>query len=326
MIKLSVKHENWSLKNSFNISRGHKSCVSVVVVELEDGKFTGRGESVPYARYQQTIEQTLDEIQAIAPDLHNGLTRNELQTRLKPGAARNAVDCAIWDLEAKRTGQRVWELAKLPEPLPVAGAYTLSLDTPQNMAAAAKEFQEHSFFKLKLGPAGIIQTVEAVREALPNARLTVDANESWDASILHACLPALAEMNIEFVEQPLPVGEDKELEQFNGIVPFCADESFHNIFDLKSLINTYEIFNIKLDKTGGLTAAIELAEEIKKSCKEFMIGSLMSTSLSLAPAMMLARSAMYVDIDSSLWLKQDRTASIKYENNLFYPPAPELWG
>ena len=147
MIKLSVKHENWSLKNSFNISRGHKSCVSVVVVELGDGKFTGRGESVPYARYQQTMEQTLDEIQAIAPDLYNGLTRNELQTRLKPGAARNAVDCAIWDLEAKRTGQRVWELAKLPEPIPVAGAYTLSLDTPQNMADSGKRVSGTFFFQ-----------------------------------------------------------------------------------------------------------------------------------------------------------------------------------
>ena len=327
MLKLSARSEIWPLRVPFGISRGAKSSAHVVVVELRKNAKVGLGEAVPYARYQQTVEQTLDEIHDIKPEIENGLSREELQARLVPGATRNALDCALWDLQAKLNHTRVWKLAGVPKPVPVSSLFTLGLNTPANMASVAeKAVKHHSFLKLKLGIDKIVESVQAVRKAAPTARLTVDANEAWNMEVLQQCLPALSQLGVKFIEQPLPAVQDHQLENFNSEIPICADESFHTQADLKKLLNRYQIFNVKLDKTGGLTEAIELIRKIEQHGKKIMIGSMMATSLALAPAMLLTYNAQFVDLDSSEWLERDRVGGIQFVDGKIRAPKKSFWG
>ncbi len=326
MIQLDARHESWPLRSSFSISRGSKTSVDVIVVELGESGIRGHGEAVPYPRYDQTIEQTIDSIHEVAQDIRNGISRNELIEILPANAARNALDCAMWDFEAKRSKQPAWKIAGLPKPKPVVGAYTISMGDPDSMAQAARKARQFPLLKLKLGVAAVAESVTAVRNACPGSRLVVDANEAWDIDQLDELMPQLAELRIEAIEQPLPAGKDEELATRDYPIPLCADESFFDSAELDSLSGHYQIFNIKIDKTGGLTHAIRTAAAIRQSGKEIMIGSMMATSLALAPAMLLAYNAAIVDLDSPLWLTSDRAGGIRYENGVFLPAERTLWG
>ncbi len=298
----------------------------MVVVEIDDGSATGVGEAVPYPRYNQDVEQTLNAIRKIAAEHGEALSRNRLLQVCAANAARNALDCALWDLEAKRSGTPVWDLAGQPEPVPALGAYSLSIDPPRQLAENARSVSHFPLLKIKLGGHHIIESVAAVREACPESRLIVDANEAWTIEILEKILPELKQLDVEMIEQPLPAGSDAALDEFKCEIPLCADESFHSVDDLDRLANRYEIFNIKLDKTGGLTAALEIANAVKAAGRQVMVGSMMATSLGLAPAMLLAHGAAYIDLDSSVWLAEDRPHGINFENGLLHPADPRLWG
>ncbi len=326
MIQLNARHENWPLRDKFSISRGSRSSVDVVVVELNKSGTLAHGEAVPYARYEQTVEQTLDAISDIAEDIRNGMSRDDLIRALAPNAARNALDCALWDLEAKAGGTPVWKLGRLPKPKPVVGAYTVSMAPPEDMARSSLEVSHYPLLKLKLGESMALESVEAVRRACPETRLIVDANEAWTIQMLDDLMPRLVELGIETIEQPLPAGADEILESREYEIPLCADESFFDTDDLARLSNCYEIFNIKLDKTGGLTHAVRIAEQIRRRNKQIMVGSMMATSLSLAPAMLLTHDAAFVDLDSPLWLDADREGGIQYRDGLFEPAQRTLWG
>ena len=325
-MKITATEEVWPLKGSFSISRGSKTSVHVVVATIKDGQATGVGEAVPYPRYNQDVEQTLATIQNLADQYANDLNRSLLREIHPPDAARNALDCALWDLEAKRTKLPAWKIAHLPEPEPTIGAYSLSLDSPEQLAQNAKAFSHFPLLKIKLGREQVVESVAAVRQVCPHTRIIVDANEAWDAKMLAQILPELCELKVEMIEQPLPADDDSGLEQMDCKIPLCADESFHSAEDLDRLANRYQIFNIKLDKTGGLTEAIELAKAVKQAGKEVMVGSMMATSLGLAPALLLAQQAAYVDLDSSVWLKKDRPHGIDFSDGILQPANPKLWG
>ena len=325
-LNIKAWHENWPLRDSFAISRGSKISVNVVVVEIVDGTFVGRGESVSDSRYSQSVDQALETVAEIRKTLLNRLTRENLRAEFPANAARNAVDCALWDLEAKKTGKPVWKLAGLPGPQPVIGAYTLSLDEPENLAASAKNYSSFPLLKIKLDNDRVIERVQAVREACPNARIIVDANEAWNAKSFVEYLPKLAQLNVEMIEQPLHADADDVLEQINSEIPLCADESFHLPEDLARLVNRYDIFNIKLDKTGGLTEAIDLAKQVVNAGKQIMIGSMMATSLGLAPAILLTYNAQYVDLDSSIWLLEDRIGGLEFSDGELCPADRSFWG
>ena len=325
-LKIKAWHENWPLRDSFAISRGSKISVNVVVVEIVDGTFVGRGESVSDSRYSQSVDQALETVAEIRKTLLNRLTRENLRAEFPANAARNAVDCALWDLEAKKTGKPVWKLAGLPAPQPVIGAYTLSLDEPENLAASAKNCSSFPLLKIKLDNGRVIEKVQAVREACPNARIIVDANEAWNAQSFVEYLPKLAQLNVEMIEQPLHADADDVLEQINSEIPLCADESFHLPEDLARLVSRYDIFNIKLDKTGGLTEAIDLAKQVANAGKQIMIGSMMATSLGLAPAILLTYNAQYVDLDSSIWLLEDRIGGLEFSDGELCPADRSFWG
>ncbi|MEE9280354.1 MAG: N-acetyl-D-Glu racemase DgcA, partial [Myxococcota bacterium] len=284
MRSLSARAESWPIAGTFAISRGSKTEARVVVAELREGSARGRGECVPYARYGETIEGVLELIEDLRTELERGLDRNGLAERLPAGAARNAVDCALWDLEAKRTGRRVWELAGVPEPGPLVTAYTISFDTPEAMAEAARSASDRPLLKLKLGGNTDRERVGAVRAAAPNARLVVDANEAWSLARLRELGPALAELGVELIEQPLPASEDSSLGQLSCPVPLCADESVHDSATLEPLRGRYDLINVKLDKTGGLTEALELAAAAQSKGMGIVVGCMVGTSLGMAPA------------------------------------------
>ena len=326
MRNLSVRAESWPIAGTFAISRGSKTEARVVVAELREGSVRGRGECVPYARYGETIEGVLEAIEDLRPELERGLDRNGLAERLPAGAARNAVDCALWDLEAKRTGRRVWELAGVPEPGPLVTAYTISLDTPEAMSGAARSASDRPLLKLKLGGDTDLERVGAVRAAAPNARLVVDANEAWSLARLRELGPALAELGVELIEQPLPASEDTSLAQLSCPVPLCADESVHDSATLEPLRSRYDLINVKLDKTGGLTEALELAAAARRAGMGIVVGCMVGTSLGMAPAALLGAQARVVDLDGPLLLKRDRHPGIRYDASVMHPPPPELWG
>ena len=321
-----ARHENWPLKEQFKISRSQKTSVDVVVVEISEGEEVGRGESIPYARYEQNVEQTLDTISDLTEDLINGLEIRGLQSKLEPGAARNAVDCALWDLEAKQTGVRVWERAQLTKPAPVLGVYSLSMERPTEMAKSARNIKYYPILKLKLGSEDVIKCVSAVRAARPDCRIIVDANEAWTVEMLQTYVPQLANLGVELIEQPLPADDDAELENLSFDLPICADESFHTESDLNGLLGRYDMFNIKLDKTGGFTEALKIIGRVQKEGRPFMIGSMIATSLSLAPAVLLCANASYVDLDSSVWLRADRTGGVEFRDGWVSPADTSLWG
>jgi len=322
---LSVRIERWPLERPFTISRGAKAEAVVVVAELEDGH-RGRGEAVPYARYGETPEGAAAAIGALRPALRSGLDRAALQAALPAGAARNALDCALWDLEAKRTGRRAYQLAALPPPKPLVTAYTISLADPQTMARAAECASARPLLKVKLGAANDAERIAAVRRAAPKAELIVDANEGWSESVLERNLAVCAEAGVTLVEQPLPQGHDAKLAQITRTIAVCADESVHNRASLDALSGKYDAINVKLDKAGGLTEALALAMEAEHRGFVVMVGCMVATSLAMAPAMLVAQRARIVDLDGPLLLAKDRPHGLRFEGSVAYPPEPSLWG
>lgn len=325
-MKLGVSVERFPIAGGFTISRGSKTEAVVVVASINDGTHTGRGECVPYARYGESIEGVVTAIEACAGAVAEGLTRAELQSLLPAGAARNALDCALWDLEAKRSGQRAAELAGLPPLRAVTTAFTLSLGSPEAMAARAREARHYSLLKLKLGGDGDDERMRAVREAVPRARLIVDANEAWQPHDTESLLAAAAAEGVELVEQPLSAGNDGLLAEIERLVPVCADESAHDSPSLEGLSSRYDAVNIKLDKTGGLTEALLVAERARELGLKIMVGSMVATSLAIAPALLVAQGADWVDLDGPLLLARDRVPGLLYEGDRVFPPEPALWG
>lgn len=323
--RLGFRVEKWPISGTFNISRGAKTEAAVIVAEIADGPHTGRGECVPYPRYGESVESVGSQIEKLVSAIAEGMSREQLQLALKAGAARNAIDCALWDLEAKRAGKPAAKLARVPGLTPVTTAYTLSLDTPTNMAAAAKQ-SARFVLKLKLGGDGDIARLRAIRAAVPDATLIADANEGWSPANLEENLRACAETKVALVEQPLPAGEDEILRDIERCVPICADESFHERTSFAAIEGKYDAVNIKLDKTGGLTEALLVADEAEARGLSIMIGCMVATSLSMAPALMLAGRAKFVDLDGPLLLAKDREHGLRYDGSTVFPPEPALWG
>jgi L-Ala-D/L-Glu epimerase len=324
-VLIEAREEVWPLKEVFRISRGSRSETRVVVVTVTDGQHAGRGEAVPIRRYAQTTDSVLAQIESIKNK--RNLDRPRLQTLLPPGVARNALDCALWDLEAKISGKRVWELANIPIVPKLETSFTISLDTPEKMAAAAKANANAPILKLKLNGDDLdLARVQGVREAAPAARLLIDANESWSPSHYREIIPALKRLRVELIEQPFPADADDVLETLDHPIPVCADESCHTSADLPRLTNRYEVVNIKLDKTGGLTEALLLTKRARESGFKLLIGCMVCTSLGIATARLLASTADYVDLDGPLLLARDRDHGLAYENGRIGIPPRELWG
>jgi L-Ala-D/L-Glu epimerase / N-acetyl-D-glutamate racemase len=323
---ISALPESWPIAGSFRISRGAKTSADVVHVTItEDGK-TGHGECVPYPRYGESQRSVLDEISAARKFIEDGVTREGLLTIMPPGAARNAVDCAMWDLEAKLTGRSVAALANIAEPGLTITAYTLSLDTPENMGIAAKAQSHRPLIKLKLAGEQDVERVTAVRSNAPKTRLIVDANEAWTPQMVEDFSPRLADLGVELIEQPLPAGKDDILAELDRPVPLCADESAHDTATLDDVARLYDFINIKLDKTGGLTEALLLAEAARGFGLGVMVGCMLGTSLGMAPAMLLSSYARFVDLDGPLLLAKDRDEGIHFDGSIMHPPSPALWG
>src|SRR5438093_9057982 len=324
-MQIEAKEEIWPLKQVFRISRGSRSEARVIVVAVTDGQHTGRGEAVPIARYNQSVASVLEQIESIKGE--KDLNRPQLQTLVPSGEARNALDCALWDLEAKKSGKRVWELTNLEMKSGVETSFTISLDTPEKMGAAAKAKASAPILKLKLGGNKLdLARVEAVRKAAPAARLLIDANESWSSEHYREIVPALKGLSVELIEQPFPADADEALETFDHPIPVCADESCHTIADLSRLTSRYEVVNVKLDKTGGLTEGLRLCERARESGFKLLIGCMVCTSLGIAPARLLASAADYLDVDGPILLARDREYGLVYRNGKIGVPSRELWG
>jgi L-alanine-DL-glutamate epimerase-like enolase superfamily enzyme len=324
-LQIEACEEIWPLKKVFRISRGSRTETQVVVVTVGDDEHIGRGEGVPIKRYGQSAESMLAQIESIKAE--KNLDRQRLQQLLPAGAARNALDCALWDLEAKISGKRVWELANTPIVPEVETSFTISLDTPEKMAAAAQAAASAPILKLKIGGDDAdCGRVEAVREAAPAARLLIDANESWSPAHYGKIAPALKELGVELIEQPFPASADEVLENLDHPIPVCADESCHTTADLPQLKNRYEMINVKLDKTGGLTEALHLCESARESGLKLLIGCMVCTSLGIAPARLLASATDYVDLDGPLLLIRDREHPLSYQNGRIGSPPRQLWG
>ncbi len=326
MATLEVQVETWPVRGAFTISRGSRTEAIVLVARLVDGNHEGRGECVPYPRYGESVESVGSQIEGLSGQIASGLDRQGLQGALPPGAARNALDCAFWDLEAKRTGKRMWGLAGLQEPLPVTSAYTLSLDTPDVMRIAASENATRPLLKLKLAGPDDLDRVKAVRDGAPDADLIVDANEGWTAEVYVDLAPKLAALGVKMIEQPLPAADDHALANIERPVPVCADESCHDRASLEGLKGRYDLINIKLDKAGGLTEALALKADAVAMNFGVMVGCMLGTSLSMAPAHIAAQGVDVVDLDGPLLLAEDREPSIRFDGSIVYPPESALWG
>ncbi|MFG7486405.1 N-acetyl-D-Glu racemase DgcA [Methylorubrum rhodesianum] len=326
MPRLTVAVERFPIAGSFTISRGSRTEAVVVVATVEDGAFRGRGECVPYARYGETVESVTAALEEQAEWTAGRGGRFDLAGRMRPGAARNALDCALWDLEAKRTGRPAYELADVAAPVPVTTAYTLSLGDPEAMEEAARRAAHRPLLKVKLGGRGDPERIAAVRRGAPESRLIVDANEAWTPETIRDNLLACAAAGVALIEQPLPAGEDGLLAEIDRTIPICADESLHDRAGLDALAERYDAINIKLDKAGGLTEALKLAQEARARGFEIMVGCMVGSSLAMAPAMLIAHHAAYVDLDGPLLLARDREPALRYEGSTVHPPLPELWG
>jgi L-alanine-DL-glutamate epimerase-like enolase superfamily enzyme len=324
-MRIEAREEVWPLKQPFRISRGSRTEARVVVVMVSDGEHSGLGEGVPIARYNQTPASTLAQIESLRTE--KDLNRDKIQQLLPPGAARNAFDCALWDLEAKISGKRVWELANISIVPELETSFTISLDTPATMSAAAQAAASSPILKLKLGGDDADRRrVEAVRKGAPAARLLIDANESWSPAHYRKVTPALKHLGVELIEQPFPANADEVLEKLDRPIPVCADESCHTTADLPQLKKRYEMINVKLDKTGGLTEALHLCERARASGFKLLIGCMVCTSLGIAPARLLASATDYVDLDGLLLLARDREHPLPYENGRIGSPPRQLWG
>jgi L-alanine-DL-glutamate epimerase-like enolase superfamily enzyme len=326
MRRLAVSVERFPIRGSFVISRGAKTEAVVVVVSIEGGSFRGRGEAVPYARYGESIESVLAQIASVRSAIEAGVDCRLLQTLLPPGAARNAIDCALWDLAAKQSGVPVHILAGVAPMVPVVTAFTISVDSPDEMAKAAARAAARPLLKIKLAGEGDAARLAAVRAAAPAATLIADANEAWTGGNFERNLEACAKAGVVVVEQPLPAGKDGLLAKTQHSVPVCADESVHDRAGLEELRSRYDAINVKLDKTGGLTEALALVSEARALGFDLMIGCMVASSLAMAPALLLASRARFVDLDGPLLLARDRPDGLRYEGSIIYPPARELWG
>jgi L-alanine-DL-glutamate epimerase-like enolase superfamily enzyme len=324
--ELAARIERWPIAGSFTISRGAKTEAVTVVAEVSRGGHTGRGECVPYGRYGETPEATLAALLAMQEPVRRGLDCQALQAAMPAGAARNALDCALLDLEAKASGRRVWDLLGRPAPRACISAYTISLGTPEAMAAATAKAAHRPLLKIKLGGDGDGARIAAVRKSAPESELIVDANEAWTAHNLEQNLAECAELGVTLVEQPLPSGQDEALGRISRPVAVCADESVHDRASLAGLRARYDAVNIKLDKTGGLTEALAMADAAHALGFEIMIGCMVATSLAMAPAMLLAQQARFVDLDGPLLLARDREGGLRYDGSMIYPPDAALWG
>jgi L-alanine-DL-glutamate epimerase-like enolase superfamily enzyme len=324
--KFSANIERWPIAGSFTISRGAKTEAVTVVATVSQGDQPGRGECVPYPRYGETPEATLAALEAMQEAVFAGLDRQALQAAMPAGAARNALDCALLDLEAKSRGQRIWTVLGRPAPRPCTTAYTISLGTPEAMATATAKAAHRPLLKIKLGGDGDGQRISAVRKAAPESELIVDANEAWTPDNLEQNLHACAAAGVTLVEQPLPAGQDEALARIKRPIAVCADESVHDRASLAGLRARYDAVNIKLDKTGGLTEALVMADAAQVLGFEIMIGCMVATSLAMAPAMLLAQQARFVDLDGPLLLARDRDGGLRYDGSLVYPPEAALWG
>ncbi len=325
-LKLAAAAEVFPIAGAFTISRGSRTEAHVVSAIVTDGRLIGRGECVPYARYGETVEGVAADIQRQAMRLSQGGAHAGLTAALKPGAARNALDCALWDLAAKRSSMRVWDLIGSAAPQPVTTCYTLSLGTPESMMSAAKAASARPLLKVKLGGDGDAERIAAVREGAPASRLVVDANEAWTEANLEANAAACARAGVELIEQPLPASADHPLVDFRSPVALCADESVHDRDSLPAVASRYQAINIKLDKTGGLTEALAMADAAEAAGLGIMVGCMLGTSLAMAPAMLIAARARWVDLDGPLLLARDREPGLVFEGSTVHPPEPELWG
>lgn len=323
---LSLSVERFPIAGAFTISRGSRTEIAVVVARIADGPLAGRGECVPYPRYGESVESVCALIEAQADAVAAGIGRAELMERMPAGAARNALDCALLDLDAKSAGRRAWEILGLPAPVPATTAYTLSLGTPDSMGEAARAAASRPLLKVKLGGDGDPARIAAVRAGAPRSRLIVDANEAWRPANVEVNLAACLQAGVELIEQPLPAGEDGLLSEIPHPVQICADESLHDRAGLDALAGRYDAVNIKLDKTGGLTEAAMLAAEARARGLTVMVGCMLGTSLGMAPATLLTHHAAYIDLDGPLLLARDREPPLHYEGSTIHPPAPDLWG
>ncbi len=315
---IRITRDTFQLAEVFTISRGSRTEAKVLTVHIEQNGLIGRGECVPYARYGETLDSVTAQIEDY---IANGNSAG-----MPAGAARNAVDCAIWDIEAKTVGQRVWDMMSLPAPKPVTSAFTLSLDTPENMRASAAKHAHRPLLKVKLGTADDMVRLEAVRAGAPNAAIIVDANEGWTTDIYTDLAPHLIRLGVQMVEQPLPAGEDDMLGEIARPLPVCADESCHDRASLPDLKGKYDMVNIKLDKTGGLTEALALRDAAQAEGYTVMVGCMVGSSLAMAPAMIVAQGAELVDLDGPLLLAEDRTPPLRFDGSTVYPPDVALWG
>jgi L-alanine-DL-glutamate epimerase-like enolase superfamily enzyme len=326
MPQLSVRVERWPIAGRFTIARGAKTEAEIVVAEIAEGQLCGRGECVPYPRYGESVEGVAALLSTFDIRIAEGLTRGDLQEALPPGAARNALDCALIDFEAKSSRRPAHEILGLSAPAFVNTALTLSLDAAASMAEAAKAAQGFAVLKIKLGLDGAEDRLAAIAGAAPDARLIVDANEAWTLDSLAALMPALERAGVALIEQPLPAGKDGALANFASPIPLCADESIHSRAELDEAARLYQCVNVKLDKAGGLTEALALVKAARARGLSVMVGSMVATSLSMAPAMLLAPMADFVDLDGPLLLAKDRVPGISYDRSLMAPPPPALWG
>ncbi|MAH85115.1 MAG: dipeptide epimerase [Rhodospirillaceae bacterium TMED8] len=324
--ELSIETESWPLARPFVISRGVKTTAEVIVVEISDGQESGRGECVPYTYYGETLENVRNAIMSQRMMVEKGITRNELWGQMVPGAARNAIDSALWDLEAKQRGQPVWKLAQLPQPSPMVTAQTISIGSVEDMALAASFLSEAPLIKAKLDASNVLDRVAAVRKSAPDCRLIIDANEAWDMSLLEEVAPRLADLGVEMIEQPLKSNWDSLLQDFNCPITLCADESCHTNADLNRLKSRYDMVNIKLDKAGGLTEALNMVHIAQSLDMKIMIGCMVGTSLAMAPATMLAPFSEYLDLDGPLLLREDRDNGLVFDGGNIQPLSAKLWG
>jgi L-alanine-DL-glutamate epimerase-like enolase superfamily enzyme len=323
---LAARRDAFPLATPFRISRGVKTVADVVTVEIAADGGVGRGEGVPYARYGETIDSALAEIAAVRAAINDGATRDDLQRMMTAGAARNAVDCALWDLEAKLSGRAVTDRLGLPAIAPTATAMTVGLDTPDAMAVAARALSTVPLIKIKVDRSDPEAQIRAVRAEAPDPRIIVDPNESWTMEEVERLQPMLAALRIDLLEQPLPADEDGALDGFEPLVPIAADESAHVAEDVSSLCRKYQVINIKLDKTGGLTGALALLEAARAAGLGVMTGSMICSSLSIAPALIVAARSSFVDLDGPLWLSDDRAGGVRGTNGTLSPPDPGFWG
>ena len=323
---LRIQHDRFALTRPFRIARGEKIAADVITVTLDEDGVQGRGEGVPYQRYDESIESAIAAVETVRATIEAGAGRAMLATLLPPGAARNAIDCALWDLEARRTGREVAAMIGAPAPARLASALTVVIDTPEAMAAAAAAIADAPVIKIKVDEHDPATRIRAVRAAAPDAALIVDPNESWDEPLVVAMQDVLVEARVALLEQPVPAHADAWLEGFAPRVPICADESVHVAADLARVARRYQMVNVKLDKAGGLTAALELALAARARGLGLMTGCMVSSSLSIAPALHVARMSDFVDLDGPVWLKEDYSGGVRDERGYLLPPAPGFWG